>query len=192
MFDRLYRWVLSACEHKHATSWLAVVSFTESSFFPIPPDVMLAPMTLAQPRKAWFYATVTTVSSVLGGLLGYAIGYFLTDGVVPLLDQMGYLHAYETSVEWFALWGFWAIFLAGFTPIPYKVFTIASGVAGMALPVFIAGSLIGRGLRYFLIAGLVKFFGPKVQPVLERYVNTIGWVCVILVVFVIIYLKIIR
>lgn len=140
LFSSLYARTMQWARHKYATYWLALVSFTESSFFLIPPDVMLAPMSLAKPEKAWFYALVTTIASVLGGLLGYFIGSFAFEIIEPYIHSMGYWHKFELAQQWFENYGFWAILLAGFTPIPYKVFTIASGVAGMLLLPFVLGS----------------------------------------------------
>ncbi|MCL4156190.1 UNVERIFIED_CONTAM: hypothetical protein GTU68_004205, partial [Idotea baltica] len=127
LFSGLYLKVMQWARHQYASYWLALVSFTESSFFVIPPDVMLAPMTLAKPEKAWFYAGLTTLTSVLGGLLGYVIGLFSLEMITPWLHQLGYFDAYLVAQTWFEKWGFWAILMAGFTPIPYKIFTIASG-----------------------------------------------------------------
>jgi len=181
-FSRLYGRVMQWSRHKHAVYWLALVSFTESSFFLIPPDVMLAPMTLAKPEKAWFYASLTTASSVLGGLLGYVIGMTAFQFIQPWLVSLGYIDAYHLAEQWFAQWGFWAIFLAGFTPIPYKVFTIASGVAGMAVVPFIIGSAIGRGMRFFLVAGLMRWGGVSLEAILRIWIDRIGWAMVILLV----------
>jgi len=182
VFSSIYNKVMSWSRHQYATYWLAIVSFTESSFFVIPPDVMLAPMTLAKPHKAWFYASLTTVASVLGGLLGYAIGLYAIDLVVPWLHDFGYFDSYLLAQAWFAKWGFWAIFLAGFTPIPYKVFTIASGAAAMALAPFILGSFIGRGARFFLVAGLMRWGGVDLEKQLALWVDRIGWAMVILLI----------
>jgi len=126
IFSKLYDRVLSWSVHPHATRYLGVVSFTESSFFPIPPDVLLAPMTLAQPKRWVYLAALTTVTSVLGGLFGYVIGQVAIDAVMPWLQKVGYVGHFETAQRWFADYGFWAIFAAGFTPIPYKVFTVAA------------------------------------------------------------------
>jgi membrane protein YqaA with SNARE-associated domain len=180
VFGRLYDWMLRAARHPHATWYLGGVSFAESSFFPIPPDVMLAPMTLARPRDWWLLALVTTLSSVLGGLLGYAIGVFLLDAALPLVERLGYLPAYERASDWFARYGFWAVFAAGFTPIPYKIFTISAGAAQMALLPFLLGSLVGRGGRFFLVAALVRALGPRIEPQLRRYVDAIGWAVLML------------
>jgi membrane protein YqaA with SNARE-associated domain len=182
LFSSLYAKSMQWARHKYATYWLALVSFTESSFFLIPPDVMLAPMSLAKPHKAWFYAFVTTVASVLGGLLGYLIGSFAFELIEPYIHSMGYWHKFELAQQWFADYGFWAILLAGFTPIPYKVFTIASGVAGMLLVPFVLGSLIGRGGRFFLVAGLMYWGGEALEQRLHKMVDVLGWLTVILVV----------
>ncbi len=182
LFSKLYDQVMQWSRHKYAVYWLALVSFTESSCFLIPPDVMLAPMTLAKPEKAWFYAGLTTASSVLGGLLGYVIGMTAFQFIEPWLVSLGYIDAYYLAEQWFAQWGFWAIFLAGFTPIPYKIFTIASGVAGMALVPFIIGSSIGRGIRFFLVAGLMRWGGVRLEAVLRTWIDRIGWAMVILLI----------
>lgn len=178
LFSGLYGKVMQWARHKYATYWLALVSFSESSFFLIPPDVMLAPMSLARPDKAWFYAGLTTIASVLGGLLGYLIGVFALQMVEPWIIQFGYVEAYQTAQQWFAEYGFWAIFLAGFTPIPYKIFTIAAGAVGMLLLPFILGSLIGRGMRFFLVAGLMKWGGPSFEEKLHSWVDHLGWLTV--------------
>ena len=140
LFSRLYERVLDWSRHRHATRYLCALSFAESSFFPIPPDVMLAPMTLARPERGWRLAMLTTVASVAGGLLGYLIGWLAIDAVTPWLVSLGYLDVYERARSWFDEWGVWAIFVAGFTPIPYKIFTIAAGALTMFLPGFVIGS----------------------------------------------------
>ncbi|MFN2427842.1 MAG: YqaA family protein, partial [Candidatus Binatia bacterium] len=133
IFSVLYDRVLHLSAHRHAERYLAGVSFAESSFFPIPPDVLLAPMALARPARWWKLALITTIASVLGGIFGYVIGYTALQAVTPLLHRFDYWHHFETARDWFARYGFWAIFVAGFTPIPYKVFTIAAGAAHMAV-----------------------------------------------------------
>lgn len=182
VFSRLYAWMLKVSRHPHAQWYLGGISFAESSFFPIPPDVMLAPMALAQPQRWWRLAALTTATSVLGGLFGYLIGYFLLDTVMPLIERWGYLPAYGTAVRWFEQYGFWAIFIAGFTPVPYKIFTISAGAAHMALLPFLVGSIIGRGGRFFLVAGLVRLLGPSFEKHLLRYVDRIGWLMLALIV----------
>ena len=168
----------------NAPGYLAGLSFAESSFFPIPPDVMLAPMTLANPERAWRLAFLTTVASVLGGLLGYAIGLFAFDFIEPLLHRAGYWEHYLTTREWFDEWGFWAVFLAGFSPIPYKVFTISAGVISMALLPFVAASAVGRGARFFLVAGVMSWGGARMETALREYIDRIGWLVVALAVLV--------
>ena len=182
LFSSLYSKAMIWARHQYATYWLAIVSFTESSFFIVPPDVMLAPMSLAKPHKAWFYAGLTTIMSVLGGLLGYLIGSFAFDLIEPWLHSLHYVDAYELARQWFEEWGFWAIFLAGFTPIPYKIFTIAAGVALMPILPFIFGSLIGRGMRFYLVAGLMRLGGADLESKLSQWVDRIGWAMVILLV----------
>ena len=171
LYDRALRW----SRHPHAERYLAGVSFAESSFFPIPPDVLLAPMTLAQPGRWWGFAALTTVASVLGGLLGYLIGYAAIEVVTPLLHRLGYWEGFQTAQSWFGRYGFWAIFAAGFTPIPYKVFTIAAGAAHMGLLPFTLGSLVGRGARFLLVAGLVRWGGAPIEHHIRRYIDRIGW-----------------
>ena len=179
LFSALYGRVMQWSRHQYATVWLALVSFTESSCFLIPPDVMLAPMSLAKPHKAWFYAGLTTLASVLGGLFGYLIGAYAFQFIEPWLVSLNYMHAYHTAESWFQQWGFWAIFLAGFTPIPYKIFTIASGALGMALIPFIIGSTIGRGMRFFLVAGLMRWGGERLEAKLHTWIDRIGWATII-------------
>jgi membrane protein YqaA with SNARE-associated domain len=180
--------VLRWSSHPRAESILAALSFAESSFFPIPPDVMLAPMCLARQERAWRLAAVTTIASLLGGIAGYAIGYFLFDALEPWLRTTNYWQAYLVGREWFDEWGVWAVFLAGFSPIPYKIFTIAAGVAMLNLPGFILASLIGRGARFFMVAGIIKAGGPRMVELLPRYVERIGWAVVLLVVIVAVWL----
>jgi membrane protein YqaA with SNARE-associated domain len=187
-FSSLYNRTMAWSRHPHAPRYLAGLSFAESSFFPIPPDVMLAPMSLATPKRAWFFASLTTLASVLGGLLGYLIGLFAFDLIQPFLHDWGYWSAYEKSKGWFDEWGFWAIFLAGFSPIPYKIFTITAGVISMALMPFILASAIGRGARFFLVAGLMAWGGERMERILHRYVDLLGWLVV--VVFVVVFLLI--
>ncbi|BDZ74435.1 MULTISPECIES: YqaA family protein [Methylophaga] len=179
LFSGLYARVMIWARHKYATYWLALVSFTESSCFLVPPDVMLAPMTLARPERAWFLAMLTTVTSVLGGLLGYFIGLFAFNMAEPLLISLGYMDAYIHAAEWFDQWGIWAIFLAGFTPIPFKIFTIAAGAANMALIPFLLGSFVGRGMRFFLVAGLMRWGGPELESKLHLWVDRLGWFTVL-------------
>ncbi|MCH8867437.1 MAG: DedA family protein [Proteobacteria bacterium] len=185
LFAPLYARVLEWSRHQYAERYLGALSFAESSFFPIPVDVMLAPMCLADRRRAWRFASVATVFSVIGGLAGYAIGYAVFDAIEPWLAESHYWGAYETSRIWFDRYGVVAIFIAGFTPIPYKVFTIAAGAAALSLPGFFIASLIGRGARFFLVAGLVVWGGDKLEATLHKYVERIGWGTVVIVIAII-------
>lgn len=182
LFSKLYDKVLGWSRHRHAQWYLGALSFAESSFFPIPPDVMLAPMSLARPERAWHFALLTTLSSVAGGLFGYMIGVFAFDMVEPLLHAAGHWDTYQRAVAWFERWGFWAIFLAGFSPIPYKIFTITAGVVGMAFLPFIAASVIGRGARFYLVAGLMRWGGARMEQTLRVYIDRIGWLLILAVV----------
>lgn len=182
MYDRVMAW----SRHPHAAWYLGGLSFAESSFFPIPPDVMLAPMSLAQPAKAWRLALLTTLASAAGGLLGYLIGNFAFGLIEPIVGVGGRYHqAFMQAEQWFARWGLWAVFVAGFSPIPYKVFTITAGVLSMALSPFLLASLVGRGARFFLVAALMVWGGAPMERQLRRYVDTIGWVMVALIGLVI-------
>jgi membrane protein YqaA with SNARE-associated domain len=180
LYDRVMRW----SRHRHAPRYLAGLSFAESSFFPIPPDVMLVPMALARPSRAWRLAALTTLASVAGGLLGYLIGLFAFDAVEPLLRNAGYYPKYLQVKEWFDQWGVWAIFVAGFSPIPYKVFTITAGVISMPLLPFTLASLFGRGARFFLVAALMAWGGERMEGVLRLYIDRIGWIMVVVVIVV--------
>ncbi len=147
---------------------LAAVSFAESSFFPIPPDIMLIPMVLSQPRKAWWYATIATVASVLGGLLGYAIGYYLYDAIgAPILKFYGREHALDGFETFVQEYGVAAVIIKGMTPIPYKVVTIAAGVGKMNLLAFMGASVVARAMRFYLVAGLLYFFGEPIRSFIE-------------------------
>jgi len=189
LFSPIYEKVLSWSRHQHAPRYLAALSFSESSFFPIPPDVMLAPMVLANPHKAWNLALLTTITSVLGGVLGYLIGMFSFEMVEPILHDAGYYPKYLQAKSWFDEWGFWAVFLAGFSPIPYKVFTITAGVISMAFLPFVVASAIGRGARFFLVAALLSWGGKEMEDTLRKYIDIIGWVTVALVVILLVIIQ---
>lgn len=181
IFSALYLRVMQWSRHPKAPWILGGLSFAESSFFPIPPDVMLAPMSLAQPKRAWWFATITTITSVAGGLFGYWIGATFFHAIEPWLASSSYWDAFQTARSWFDEWGFWAVFVAGFSPIPYKAFTIAAGVMGMPLMPFTAASLIGRGGRFYLVAALMRWGGQKMERMLEAYVDRLGWITVALI-----------
>ena len=185
LFAPLYDLVIKWSRHRYAERYLAVLSFAESSFFPIPVDVMLAPMCLAERKKAWRYATIATVFSVFGGLAGYAIGVVGFDLIEPWLRESHYWSAYESSTDWFDRYGLWVIFIAGFSPIPYKVFTIAAGVAALNPLLFFVASVVGRGARFFLVASLIVWGGDRLEDTLQKHVERIGWAVVIVIVAVI-------
>lgn len=181
IFSALYARAMRWAAHRHAPYYLGGLSFAESSFFPVPPDVMLAPMTLANPANAWRLAALTTITSVLGGLFGYAIGMFAFELIEPIIRDIGYWDQYMEVRAWFERWGFWAVFVAGFSPIPYKLFTIAAGVIAMPLLPFTLASLISRGARFFLVAGLVKAGGVRMERLLRTYVDAVGYLMIVVV-----------
>ncbi len=169
MLRSLYEWTLNLAAHRHARWGLALVSFAESSFFPIPPDVLLVPMVLANRQKAWWYACWCSIASVLGALLGYAIGALLFDSIAePLLQFYGYAEKFHEFSNGYNEWGVWIVLVAGLTPFPYKVITIASGATGLGLPVFIIASIVARSIRFFAVAGLIYVFGPPVRNFVEK------------------------
>ena len=175
MFRGLYDRVLGWSRHRHAERFLAALSFAEATFFPIPPDVMLAPMVLARRSRAWALALLTTLASVAGGVAGYLIGWLGLELVWPLLERAGQVEAYRHAVEAFETWGIWFVIVAGFTPIPFKLITIAAGALVMPLPAFVVGSIIGRGARFFLVAGLIWLGGERAAERLRDWVDAIGW-----------------
>lgn len=178
-FTRLYDACIRWSRHRHAPRYLAGLSFAESSFFPIPPDVMLMPMSLAQPQRAMYFATLTTLASVIGGIAGYAIGHFALEWIAPLIETGGrWAHTYERASRWFGEWGFWAVLIAGFSPVPYKVFTISAGALSMAFIPFVLASAVGRGARFYLVAGLLSWGGTEMEARVRRYVERLGWALV--------------
>lgn len=180
IFSSLYKRTLVWSRHPRAPWYLGGLSFAESSFVPIPPDLMLAPMCLASPARAWRFALLTTVTSVAGGLFGYLIGYFAFEAIEPLLRDTGHWDRYRIALVWFERWGFWAVFIAGFSPIPYKVFTITAGALSMALLPFTMASLIGRVARFYLVAGLMARRGARMEAALHRHIGRLGWATVAL------------
>lgn len=183
MLQRLYNRTMDLASHRHAERWLAAVSFIESSVFPIPPDVMLVPMVLAERARAWRTAFICTVASVLGGLLGYAIGVFLFEQVgQPMLEFYGYTAKFDQFKATYADWGAWAVFIAGITPFPYKVITILSGAAGLDVVIFCVASVLARGIRFYVVTALLWHFGEPIRAFIERRLSllfTIG--CILLV-----------
>jgi membrane protein YqaA with SNARE-associated domain len=188
-FARLYLKVMQWARSRYADYILAAVSFTESMIFPIPPDVMLMPMAMARPERAFYLGTLTTVFSVLGGIAGYGIGLWAFPTIVePLLNHLGYMPQYERVHEWFMTWGFWVVVLAGFTPIPYKIFTVTAGMVGIAFLPFVLASMLGRGARFYLVAFLMAKGGPKLEQAIHDGLVRFGWVLVgIFVVIVVAY-----
>lgn len=182
MFRQLYDSVVRAAGDRRAPWLLGLLSFAESSFFPIPPDVMLAPMVMADRARAWQFALIATGASVLGGLFGYIIGLFFIQALLPWLQEFGYYDNYRTARQWFTEYGFWTVFLAGFSPIPYKVFTIAAGAVAMPFAPYVAASFLGRGARLFIVAGLVRWLGPVFEQHLLKYIDWIGWGIVVVIV----------
>ena len=168
MLRSLYNWTLDLASHRHALWALAAISFIESSIFPIPPDILLIPMVLAAPTRAWKIALVCTIASVLGGIAGYGIGMFLFEEIGrPLLEFYGYGPKFAYFKATYNEWGAWAVFIAGVTPFPYKVITILSGVTALDPTVFSIASVLARGLRFFLVAALLFKFGPPIKDFIE-------------------------
>lgn len=174
MFQKLFDRTLALAAHRHALRSLAIVAFIESSVFPVPPHLMLAPMVLARPERAWRIAGVCTLASVLGGLFGYAIGYFLFDVAgEPIIAAYGFEDQFARFRESYNEWGAWIVAMFGATPFPYKVITIASGVTHLNILTFTVASVASRGFTFFLIAALLKYFGPPMQAFIEKRLGLI-------------------
>ena len=187
LYDRAIHW----SRHAHAPRYLAGLTFAESFFFPVPPDVMLAPMVLARRERAWYLATLTTGASVLGGLFGYLIGLYLYTQVGERVVE--FYDAEEAFIEihrWFEAYGIWVILVAGFTLIPYKLFTITAGILSMTLVPFLLFSLVGRGARFFLVAALIFWGGEPLERVIRKYIDLIGWF--VLIVLALLYFVYVR
>ncbi len=183
MLRRLYDWTMSLAAGRHAPTALAAVSFAESSFFPIPPDVMLIPMVIARRARAWFYAALATVSSVIGGMFGYAIGYFLFEAIgQPILNFYGKSEDFAGFTQMFNEFGVWILIIKGMTPIPYKILTIAAGVSHMDLIAFVLASIVARAMRFFIVAGLLYFFGEPIRKFVEERLTLMLTLFVVLLV----------
>lgn len=180
VFTYLYDYTLNLSSRPQATRWLALISFSEAIFFPVPVDVLLAPMVLVNPKQAKNLALVATVWSVVGGVIGYILGSFLLDILFPVIQQLGYISSYEKALQWFQQYGIWVIIVAGFTPIPFKIFTIASGSLGLAFLPFIFAAVLGRGMRFYLVAWLVAWKGNEVMLKLYRHIDTISYSFILL------------
>jgi len=175
IYQRMLRWA----KHRNAPYYLGGLSFADASILPLPPDVMLVPMVLAQPHLAWRYAFITTLGSILGGLAGYLIGYWAFESFgMSLLQQLGQWQHYQWVVSAFKQWGVGMILLAGITPIPYKLFTLAAGVAHMSPGLFLISAIIGRGTRFYLVAALMKKYGPTYVPALFLWLENKLWLIV--------------
>ena len=175
LFTYLYDKSVAWSGHKHAHYYLGGISFIESSVFPIPPDVMLITMGLATPKKWWYYALIATIFSVLGGLLGYIIGFYAMHLIEPYIMASHWAPQFKHVRTWFDKMGVMVIILAGFTPFPYKIFTISAGAMQVALWPFIFGSILGRGLRFFLVSGIVRMTAERFETHFKRYLDVVGW-----------------
>lgn len=184
---RLYDWTLHAARHKHADWYLSAVSFADSSFFPFPPDIVLAPMVLARPWRWFWLASLTVITSVVGGLLGYWIGATLIGFALPMIEELGYQEAYAETVRLVQQYGFWALVIKGLTPVPYKLFTIAAGATSMNMLEFVGASIISRSIRFYAVAGLVRAAGPRMEPVILKYIDWFGWGVLALLVLLIVW-----
>ncbi|MGH1419377.1 MAG: YqaA family protein [Hyphomicrobiaceae bacterium] len=183
MIRKLYDWTMSLAAHRYAPAGLFGVAFIESSFFPIPPLIMLIPMVLENKSKAWFYALICTIGSVLGGLFGYFVGAVLFDILgKPILDLYGYAAKFDTFAAKYNDYGAWAVLFAGITPFPYKVITIASGATGLSLAVFTAASIVARAIQFFVVAGLLYWFGPPIREFIERRLGLVFTVFMVLLI----------
>lgn len=180
LFRPLYERTLSWSAHPRAPLLLTVLSFFEAIFFPVPPEVMLAPMSLARPQRALWYATLSLAGSMLGMFVGYALGYFALEAILPWVERMGYGDQFDSIKQQAAENGFWLLLIAGFTPVPFKIFTIASGAVAMPLLPFFFGALVGRGKRVYLVAGAIRLGGARAEAALHRHIEPIGWVALAL------------
>ena len=183
MMRRMYDWMMGMARSDKAPHALFTVSFIESSFFPIPPDVMLVPMVLAQRMKAWWFATVATLGSVLGGAAGYAIGYFFFEALgQPILAFYGKADSFDQFAQWFNEWGVWILIIKGMTPFPYKVLTITAGVTKMPFLEFMIASVVARAMRFFLVAGLLYWFGEPIRDFIEKRLSLVTTLFVVALV----------
>jgi len=190
LFRSLYNWTLSKSEHKYSAWVLSVVSFAESSFFPIPPDILLIPMIIAKRVKAWMYAFICTFSSVLGGVAGYAIGYFFYNSIgILIIDAYHLSNSFITFESYYNEYGVLIVLGAGFTPFPFKFITIASGVFNLNIFLFIITAIIARGLRFYLIAGLLFILGEKIKVFIDKYFNLLAILFFILLVGSVLLIK---
>ena len=178
LFERAIVWA----RHKHAPALLTFLSFIEAIFFPVPPELMLAPMCVAQPRRGFYFASLSLLGSMVGMFIGYAIGFYAIELAMPFIEKMGYAAQFDSIKQEAAANGFWLLLIAGFTPVPFKIFTLASGAVGMPLLPFFFGGAIGRGKRVFLVAGAIRLGGEKAEATLRRHIEPVGWGASVLLV----------
>lgn len=188
IFEKLYTKVLEWAKHRHAPKYLAAISFAEASFFPIPVAVMLLPMCLAKPANAYKLAGLTLIFSVIGGMFGYLLGWGAYELIEPLVQ--GHAGQLDRAKVWFAEYGVWIVLMAGFSPVPYKIFTITAGLLSMSFIPFVGASILGRASQFYLIAFLVSKFGPAMEPKIRQYIEWLGWGVVILIVALLLWLNI--
>ena len=190
IFRQLYDWTLEKSSRREATWFLSIISFAESSFFPIPPDIILIPMTLAKKTKAFLYAFICTISSVLGGILGYLIGILLFNSIgILLIDFYHLTNEVSEFKEYYNLYGAWIVIIAGFTPFPFKVITIASGLFELNFFIFLVSSILSRGARFYLISGLLYFFGNKIKIFIDKYFNFLTIIFFVLLIGSFLFIK---
>jgi len=183
ILKRLYNWVLSWAHKKYSSAALFVLAFSESSFFPVPPDILQIALSVSKPKKSFYYALIASVGSVLGGILGYFIGFLLFDSIGSIIiDTLGYRAQFNSVGDLYKSYSFIVILISAFTPIPYKVFTIAAGFWQVGLLPLIAASIIGRSARFFLVATLIHFFGPKIKEFIDKYFNLLTIIFIILLI----------
>lgn len=175
LFPKSYDAIMSWAKSKHAVRILSTVSFVESFIFPIPPDLLLIPLSISNPKRAYYFAMLTTIFSVLGGVIGYLVGIYFADLFLSTLGWMFDEKSVETTIEWMAEWGVMVVLISGFSPIPYKIFTVASGVTGLMFIPFLIASFLGRGMRFFLIGFVISKGGDNLEKKLRKYSEVIGW-----------------
>lgn len=192
MFKNLYQWTLKLAQHRMAEGWLAFIGFIESIFFPIPADIMLAPMCLSRPEKAYRYAAVLSFTSVLGGVFGYMLGYFFANEAAQLIASLGKTEAFDQFRATFNEWGVPFVFISGISPFPYKVATVGSGLIPISFSLFFLGSVLSRPLRFFVVAWAIKKGGATLERTITRYIEWLGWACLALAIVGGLYLYFVR
>jgi membrane protein YqaA with SNARE-associated domain len=190
IFQPMYAKAIQWAQHKNAKTLLGVLSFFEAFIFPIPPEAMLAPMCLAKPKSGFWYASISLICSMAGMFVGYAVGHYAIDIAMPLLEKFGYAAQFEDIKKQAIDNGFWLLLIAGFTPVPFKVFTLAAGAVGMPITPFFFGALIGRGKRVYLVAGAIRLGGEKAEAALRKYIEPIGWAATLLLIGFVIWIAV--